>query len=229
MQTDVLVLGIARVRQRYSVVGMTTQPDPITGLRWIRLLKQGLPLTRDDLHYEDGQPIRMGDVIQLETIEPQPTPPFVENVIVDWSSGPPAFIRELTEQRRAAFFPRHIDPDPKAVLSRTPSRSVCLLKPDTIEAVFTFDAETERFEARVFPRFGRLKSDDGVPVFDPYWQAWGMQQMGDEEYLELTAEQIAATLGDIYLTIGLNARQRAQVLGVHSVPGYSVSIDEHTL
>ena len=47
MLTDVLVLGIARVRSSYSVAGMTTEPDPVTGLRWVRPLKQGLPLQKE--------------------------------------------------------------------------------------------------------------------------------------------------------------------------------------
>jgi hypothetical protein len=72
----------------------------------------------DDVRYEDGTFIRLGDVVQLELVQPQPTPPHVENVIADWSNGPPAFIRDLNETRRASFFSKHLDPAPGDVLVR---------------------------------------------------------------------------------------------------------------
>jgi hypothetical protein len=40
------------------------------------------------------------------------------------------------------------------------------------------------------PRIGRLHSEDGVPVFDPYWRAWGRQQLGTEEYIEFDHAQL---------------------------------------
>jgi hypothetical protein len=227
--TDILVLGIARVRNNYSVAGMTTEPDPVTGLRWVRPIKLGMPLTRDDLHYEDGAPIRLGDVVQVDIVEPQPQPPHVENVVVNWDAGPPLFIRDLTEPRRAAFFPKHIDPEPLAVLGRQPRRSLCLIKPDTLEAVFSFDEETERFEARLMPRIGKLYSEDGVPVFDPFWLKWGRAYLGDKEFDQIDDAALRTIIGDVYLTLALNARGRAQVIGVHSVPNYALEVDESTL
>lgn len=229
MLTDVLVLGIARVRSSYSIAGMTTEPDPVTGLRWVRPLKQGLPLTRDDLHYEDGAPIRLGDVVQLDLAAPQAQPPFVENVVGNWEAGPPLFIRDLTEARRAAFFPKHIDPEPLKVIGRNPERSLCLVKPDSLEAVFSYDEEADRFEARVMPRIGKLHSEDGVPVFDPYWLAWGRNFLGDKEFDQLDDDQLRALVGETYLTLGLNARGRAQVIGVHTLPAYTLAVDETTL
>ncbi len=227
--TDVLVLGIARVRNNYSLAGMTTEADPVTGLRWVRPIKLGMPLTRDDLHYEDGGPVRLGDVVQLDVVQLQPQPPHVENVVVNWEAGPPRFIRDLTEARRAAFFPRHIDPEPRAVLSKHPQRSLCLVKPDSVEAVFSYDEETERFEARLMPRLGGLHSEDGLPVFDPYWLAWGREFLGDKEFEQIDDQSLRAMLGEMYLTIALNARGRFQIIGVHTIPNYTLSVDETTL
>lgn len=229
MLTDVLVLGIRRVRTNYGLVGMTTEADPTTGRRWVRPVKNGLPLTRDDLHYEDGLPVRLGDVIQLNLLEAQPEPPFVENVAANWDDGPPIFIRDLTETRRAAFFPAHLDPEPQAVLRASPSRSVCLVRPDSLEAVFTYEAELEKFEARLFPEIGKLHTPDGLPVYDPYWQRWGRERLGDEEFLQFDAAELREQVGEVYLTIGLNARGGVQVLGVHTVPAYEVTVDDQTL
>ncbi|MDP9314972.1 MAG: hypothetical protein M3R24_29580 [Chloroflexota bacterium] len=228
MLTDVLVLGIGRVRNNYSVAGMTTEPDPITGRRWVRPIKLGLPLTRDDLHYQDGAPIRLGDVVQVDVVEPQPQPPHIENVVVNWDAGV-LFIRDLTEARRAAFFPKHVDPEPLAVLGRQPRRSLCLLKPDSVEAVFSYDAETERFEARLMPRIGGLYSEDGIPVFDPFWLQWGRDYLGDKEFDQIDSDDLRRMLGEMYLTLALNARSRVQIIGVHTVPNYALNVDETTL
>lgn len=233
MLTDVLVLGIARVKTNYSLVGMTTEPDPITGLRWVRPIKQGLPLTRDDLHYEDGQPIRLGDVVQFDLVQPQSTPPYIENVVGNWEAGPPLFIRDLTEARRAAFFPKHIDPDPLAVLGRQPQRSICLVKPSAVEAIFSYDEEIERFEARLILTIETaskpLRSEDGIPVFDPFWLAWCRGQLGDKEFDQIDHPTLQALVGEVYVTLSLNARGRVQVVGVHSVPNYTLIVDETTL
>lgn len=225
MRTDVLILGLARAKHGFALAGMTTDPDPVTGLRWVRPIKQGTALTVDDVRYEDGTFIRLGDVVQLELVQPQPTPPHVENVIADWSNGPPAFIRDLNETRRASFFSKHLDPAPGDVLVRR-QRSLCLVQPDTLEAVFSYDEELDRFEARLMPRIGRLHSEDGVPVFDPYWRAWGRQQLGTEEYIEFDHAQLQEMLGQIYLTLSLNARGKAQVIGVHTTPAYQIDLDE---
>jgi len=227
--TDVLVLGIRQAGSNYSLVGMTAEADPITGRRWVRPVKNGLPLTRDDLIYEDGLPVRLGDVIQLDLLEPKPEPPFVENVVANWDAGPPIFIRDLTEARRAAFFPAHIDPEPQAVLRGSPSRSLCLVRPDDIEAVFSYDSEIQQFETRLFPRIGKMNKEDGVQVYDPYWKRWCRDQLGDEEYMHYDNAELRELVGEIYLTIGLNARGGVQVLGVHTVPAYEVPVDEHTL
>ncbi len=229
MLTDVLVLGMARTRNGLSIAGMTTEPDPITGLRWVRPIKANGLLTVDDVRYDDGSLIRLGDVVQLDLLQPEPTPPYVENVVADWGKGPPAFIRELTEARRAAFFPKHIDPAPIEVLGRQPQRSLCLVQPSSVEALFSYDEETERFEARLMPRIGRLYSEEGVPVFDPYWRTWGQQQLGEEEYLEIDHDTLHSKVGEIYLVLSLGARGKPQIIGVHTIPAYQLDPDEAVL
>lgn len=225
MLTDVLILGLTRTRSGISVAGMTTEPDPLTGLRWVRPIKADAPLTLDDLRYDDGALIRLGDVVQLDLQQPQPQPPHVENVLATFGEQPLAFIRELTDSRRVAFFPKHLDPAPGDVLIHR-RRSLCLVQPDALEAVFNYDAETERFEARLMPRVGKLHSEDGVPVADLFWRAWGQQQLAEEEYMELDDAALREMFGDIYLTLGLGPRGGPLVLGVHTVPNYQLTIDD---
>lgn len=228
MLTDVLILGLTRTRAGTGVAGMTTEADPVTGLRWVRPIKAGGPLTLDDLRYDDGALIRLGDVVQIDLQQPQPQPPHVENVLASFGEQPLAFIRELTDTRRAAFFPRHLDPAPADVLIHR-RRSLCLVQPDTLEAIFSYDAETERFEARLMPRIGKLHSEDGVPVADLFWRAWGQQQLGEEEYLEMDDAALRAAFGEMYLTLGLGPRGGPLVLGVHTVPNYPLTIDDTKL
>jgi len=225
--TDVLILGLARTKRGLIVAGMTTEADPVTGLRWVRPIKADAPLTLDDVRYEDGTLARLGDVARFDLLEPQPSPPHVENVIARFDAPLP-FIRDLTEARRAAFFPRHLDPDPAAVLRRR-ERSLCLVKPDQIEAIFSYDAELERFEARLFPRIGKLYSEDGVPAGDLFWLAWGRRQLGEQEYLHLDHESLQAMVGEIYLVLGLGPRGGPLALGVHTIPSYELHPDDAQL
>ncbi|WP_217562715.1 hypothetical protein, partial [Streptomyces sp. GbtcB6] len=90
---------------------------------------------------------------------------------------------------------------PADVLARR-QRSLCLIKPDSVEAVFTRDEETDRFEARLIFNVGRLRNEDGLPVGDVFWRAWGSDQLGDEEYVEFDEAALQAEFGDLYLAIG---------------------------
>jgi hypothetical protein len=226
--TDVLVLGIGRTRRGWSLAGMTTERDSVTVLRWVRPIKRDVPLTIDDLRYGDGSLIRLGDVVRLDLQEPQSQPPHIENVITNWDAHPPTRVRSLNAERYQNFFPKHLDPAPADVLVRR-QRSLCLVRPDTLEAVFARDPETERFEARLIITIGRLHNEDGLPVADPFWRALGEQQLGDEEYLEWDQHTLQTMYGKIYLVCGLGPRGGPMVLGVHSVPPYQLDLDDTTL
>jgi hypothetical protein len=106
---------------------------------------------------------------------------------------------------------------------------VCLVQPTQIEAIFTFDEETEAFEARIFPTIAvgdkTLSTEDGLPVGDIYWKRWGQSQINGEEYVEFDDATLREMLGDVYLTLALNARKRVQVIGVHTIADYTAGLD----
>jgi len=211
--TDVLVLGLSRTRNGLLLAGMTTEPDPVTVLRWVRPTPS-TPLTLDDLRYADGSLAQLGDVVRLD-LEPAPAqPPYVEQVQINWGDEPITRVRTLNDARRRTFFPKHLDPAPADVLARR-QRSLCLLKPDQVEAVFTRDPETERFEARLIFSVERLRNEDGLPVGDLFWRAWGSEQLGDDEYIEFDQAALDEHFGELYLTIGLGPRGGPLVIGVH--------------
>lgn len=224
MLTDVLMLGLARTNSGLVLAGMMTEPDPITVLRWVRPALD-MPLSLDQLHYADGSLMQLGDVVRLD-IEPLAgQPPYVEQAHIEWSGEPLQRVRTLNDARRRSFFPKHTDPASGDVLARR-QRSLCLIKPNTVEAIFTRDPETERFEARVIFTVDRLRNDDGLPVGDLFWRALGNERLGDEEYLELDQTELEAEFGEIYLAIGLGPRGGPLVIGVHTTINYQTMLDQ---
>ncbi|HSH80821.1 MAG TPA: hypothetical protein VLA19_20010 [Herpetosiphonaceae bacterium] len=226
--TDVLILGVARQSGGLMIAGMTTERDPVTRLRWMRLAPSDVPLEPDELRYADGSLVRLGDVVRLELGAGRPQPPHVESVDLDLSSGQIERVRRLQGERRVAFFAEHLDPDPADVL-RNKARSLCLVRPDHLYAIASFDEETGKFEARLALHIGRLRSnEEGILVGDIYWRALMRAWLGENEYLEFDDEQLRAELGEIYVVIALG-RKAPVVIGVHTVPEYDVTLDESAL
>lgn len=228
--TDLLLLAINRVSgDAVSIAGMTTEPDPVTGLRWARPVS-AKPMSLEDLRYSDGSLPRLGDVVRMELGTADVQPPLIEDVDLIAGTRPLQRVRSLTAAKRGSFFATHQDPQPRDVISRTPQRSLCLVKPDELQATFAIDEDTERYEARLVLSIGKLHStDQGILVNDLYWRAWGRQQLGDEPFVEFTMPELQELLGDIYVVITLNSKGRPVVGGVHTIPDYVVELDETKL
>jgi len=226
--TDVLVLAVARQPGGLMIAGMTTERDPVTGLRWVRSTMSA-PLALDDLRYADGTFVRPGDVVRLATESTESPAPHVESVALDLEAQPVERVRQLSDERRAGFFPAHLDTDPAAVL-RERTRSLCLIRPDYAHAIISFDEETGRFETRLALMSGKLRSnDEGIAVADIYWRALARTWLGDEPYVEIDDADLQARLGDMYVVIGLNRKSNPLILGVHTVPPYETTLDEDAL
>ncbi len=226
--TDVLVLAVARQPGGLMIAGMTTERDPVTGLRWMRS-SLNAPLGVDDLRYDDGTLVRPGDVVRLETVAAEAAAPHVETVVLNLEGQPLVRVRQLSDERRAGFFPAHLDTDPAAVL-RERTRSLCLVRPDYAHAIISFDEDTGRFETRIALVVGKLRSnEEGIAVGDIYWRALARTWLGDEPYIEIDDADLQSRLGDMYLVIGLNRKSNPLILGVHTVPPYAATIDEDAL
>lgn len=226
--TDVLVLAVARQVGGLMIAGMTTERDPETGLRWMRNALSN-PLALDDLRYADGTLVRPGDVVRMDARPMPSTLPHVESVTLDFEAQPVERVRQLSDERRAGFFPAHLDADPAAVL-RERTRSLCLVRPDYAHAVISFDEETGRFETRVALMVGKLRSnEEGIAVADIYWRALARTWLGDEPYVEIDDADLQARLGDLYVVIGLNRKSNPLIVSVHTVPSYEATIDEDAL
>jgi hypothetical protein len=235
---DVLILAVARQPGGLTVAGMTTERDPKTGLRWVRLTADE-PFQLEALRYADGALIRPGDVVRLELGEAAPMPPQVENVVAHLDGTPLQLARRLPDERRATFFAEHLDPAPREVLGGR-QRSLCLVRPDDLTAIVERDPELDLFDAKfsVAIASGQI-NDDGTPKYlrsredivatDIYWRALMRGWLGDEEFMEWSAAELRERLGEVYLVIGLSPKGGIRVLGVHTVPEYAVAIDEENL
>ncbi len=228
--SDLLLLAMSRLPGGgVSIAGMTTEPDPVTGLRWVRPITHKA-LTLEDLRYADGALPQLGDVLALELGDAVPEPPYIENVTVLQGFTPTRRIRSLSAAKRLPFFSTHLDPAPEEILRSTRSRSLCLVKPDDVVATFSLDEETGVYEARLVVHIGRLhSSDQGVLVTDLYWRAWGRHMLGDEPFAEFDAAALREQWGELFVVIGLNRKGAPVVVGVHPAQGYTIELDADTL
>ena len=232
-QPNILILAVTRMRGGVCVAGMTTDPDPIAGLRWVRPVKQHSALLAGDIRYADGTLMRLGDVVAWPMGEARPSPPHVEDVLVDPVRDPPRLLRRLDSKRLARFCAEHLDRAPDDVLLHE-TRSLCLAGPGAVEAWWSYDSYNGYYEARMAFRAGGFDSGErGVAVTDLAWRALGRAWLAGAERLRLGDAALRERIGDIYLTVGrgrtFEGRHWPLVVGVHAADLLEVKIDEAML
>jgi hypothetical protein len=224
------------MRSGICVAGFTTEPDPVTGLRWVRPVRDFDTVQPGDMSDENERLFQCGDVLELRLLEPRPDPPHVEDWRTDFVYHRPKLLRRLEGQRRADFFSRYLDPVPQDVVVHC-SRSLCLVQPNNVCARFSLDAYTSKYQARMsfalIEPTGELWRTEarGIPVTDLKWRALGRSWLGDAGG-QLTLEN--GDLGErlraeaLYLTIGLSRAWKGKcwpmVVGVHAVPDYEAPV-----
>lgn len=226
---EVLILAMTYMRSGICTAGFTTEPDPVSRLRWVRPAKEYGNVLLGDM-------MQCGDVVELEIKKPCPEPPHTEDVITDFIYHRPRLLRRLDGERRARFFATHLDRAPADVLAHQ-TRSLCLIRPDQVWARFSLDSLSGKYEARVGFHLGNLRharanSQRGIPVTDLKWRALGRAWLRHSPgELALTGSELSERLQatDVYLALGLSrgyqGRYWLMVIGVHIVPDYEVEID----
>ena len=235
---QVLILAMTKMLSGICTAGFTTEPDPVTGLRWVRPVRDFDTIQPGDMTYADGQMAQCGDVIELHLIQPRPDPPHVEDWLTDFIHHRPRLLRRLEGEQRANFFPKYLDHAPEDVLVHH-TRSLCLVQPEQIWASFSLDNYSGKYEARM----GFLLPDGdnqhraagrrGIAVTDLKWQALGRAWMGERGgYLQLEHDELYERLNAeaIYLAVGLGRKWQDEywplVLGVHVVPNLRIANGE---
>jgi len=237
---EVLILAVTKMLSGVCTAGMTTKRIPVTGLKWVRPVKDFGTLLLGDLTDQRGTVIRPFDVVELNLVKPRPDPPHVEDWVTEFVRHRPRIVRRLEGERRADFLGKYLDGNPYEVLAGH-SRSLCLVKPDQVKASFSLDAYSGKYEARLAFTLGAeaylgSMRKGGLAVTDIKWRALGREWLGEGGgRLDCDEGELQNRLGveEFYLTLGLSRSYEGEywllVLGVHTVPDYEVEIDYDNL
>jgi hypothetical protein len=225
----VLILAVARTSDGLCVAGMTTDPHPLSGLRWVRPIPERGALRREDLTADGGKAIRPFDVVEFNLLRPRPLPPHIEDWIADFERDRPRIVRRLQAERRSRFLRQYCDRAPRQILEGQ-QRSLCLIKASCVAGSFRQHPGSASLDARLsFTVEGRAYrgsyTKGGVAVTDLQWlalaESWLPEGGG---WVEFDEGMLEARLGikEIFLVIGLNRSRRRRfepiILGVHTVP-----------
>lgn len=233
---DVLILAMTKMLSGICTAGFTTEPDPISGLKWVRPVKEHGTLLLGDMTDVEGRVVQCFDVVSLNLKRPRPDPPHTEDWITDFVYHRPQLLRRLEGERRARFLAQYLDRAPEDVLIHQ-TRSLCLVRPDRLWGHFALDPYSGKYEARLGFAVGdvehpRAGSPRGVPVTDMKWRALGRAWLGEAGgRLDFDEDALKARLNadEIYLALGLSRTYEGKVwllvVGVHVVPDYEAQID----
>ena len=228
---EVLILAMTRMLSGICTAGFTTERDEVTGLRWVRPVRDFDTVQPGDMTDADGRLVECCDVVELELIEPRPEPPHVEDWLTDFVRHRPRVLRRLEGDKRAAFFPQYLDKDPGEVLVEH-KRSLCLVRPECVWASFSLDGYSGKYEARMgFLLDGdadhpRASGRRGAAVTDLKWRELGRRWLGGGGTIRLEHDELLERIGaeDVYLAVGLSRPWQGEhwplVVGVHVVPDY---------
>lgn len=237
---EMLVLAVTKMHAGVCIAGMTTDPAPITGLRWVRPIREHGHVLLGDITTADDTVLRPFDVVEFNLLRPCPLPPHTEDWITDFVRHRPRIVRCLEGQRRANFLQKYLDTVPCQILN-SQRRSLCLITPDWITGCFRLDGYSGKFDARL--AFGLDKNTyrgsyakGGLSVTDLKWRALGrdwLPQGGG--WTEFDAGDLEARFGinQIYLVVGLTRSFKGGfwpiVVGVHTLPDYQATVDYDNL
>jgi hypothetical protein len=224
----VLILTVASTSDGLCIAGMTAEPHPVTGLRWVRLVRTRGAVRMEDLTTADNQTIRPFDVVEFNLIRPRPVPPQTEDWIADLDQDRPRILRRLEGERRSRFLRARLDSAPREVLDRQ-RRSLCLIKPALITGSFRRDPGSAYLDARLAFRLdGRAYrgtfAKGGLAVSDLEWLALGASWLPEGGgWIEFDTGDLEARrgIGEICLVVGLvrshQRRFEPAILGVHTL------------
>ena len=182
---EILILAMTKMLSGICTAGFTREPDPVSGLRWVRPVRDFGALLPGDMTDAKGRLVQCGDVVELHMINPRPDPPHVEDWLADFVRHRPRLLRHLEGEKRASFFAKYLDHAPEDVLIHH-TRSLCLVRPEQVWVRFSLDTYSGKYEARMgFVLVGDVNhpqtmSKRGVSVTDLKWRALGRAWLGDK-------------------------------------------------
>lgn len=237
---ELLILAVTKMLGGVCIAGMTSEPDPVTRLRWVRPIRDYGHVLLGDITTPDNVVVCPFDVVEFNLLQPKPTPPHTEDWITDFVRHRPRITRRLEGERRTGFLQTYLDTAPRQILA-SQQRSLCLVRPDWIKGCFRLDPYSGSFDARMaFGLKGRTYRGSyargGLSVTDLKWRALGRAWLPEEGgWTEFEAGDLEARFGiqEIYLAVGLTRSYQGSfwpiVVGVHTVPDYPATVDYDNL
>jgi hypothetical protein len=236
LNKEILILAVTRMIGGFCVAGMTQDPDPVTGLAWVRPVREFGHVLLGDITMPDGVRLQPFDVVEFTLLQRRPEPPHVEDWVADFSRQRPHILRRLEGERRDSFLRKYGDRSPEEVLQRQ-ERSLCLIKPDWIKGEFRLDSSYGTLKARLSFGIGPWRylgsiPKGGVAVTDLKWRAFGRTWLPAEGgWADFDEGDLEARYGiqEIYLVAGLTRSHERTfwpiIVGVHTIPDYQVQVD----
>jgi hypothetical protein len=232
---EVLILAMTKMLSGICVAGFTRERDSVTGLRWVRPVRDFDTIQPGDMTDAAGRPVQCGDVIELNLLKPRPDPPHVEDWLTDFVRHRPRLLRRLEGEKRTSFFAKHLDLAPEDVLVHH-TRSLCLVQPEQVWASFSLDGYSGKYEARMGfllsngANHPQATSRRGASVTDLRWNELGQTWLGGKGgRLNLDHGTLLERLNaeTICLAVGLGRKWQDKywplVIGVHVVPDYELN------
>jgi hypothetical protein len=233
---ELLILAVTKMLGGVCIAGMSKQPDSITGLCWVRPIREHGHVLLGDITTRKGKVLRPFDVVEFHLHCPQPVPPHTEDWIADFVHKRPRVVRRLEGDRKARFLSQHVDTAPQQVLD-SKHRSLCLIKPDWVKGCFHLDPASGDLDARLAfgldrRTYGGSHTKGGLSVTDLGWRAFGRSWLGGKGSRTDFDEDDLRTrlgLGEIYLVVGLTRSYQGSfwpiVVGVHTPVDYPAAVD----
>ena len=234
---EVLIMAMTHMQTGICTAGFIVDKDAPGGVRWVRPVKNFGSLLPGDMTDAAGRLVQMDDVVQLHLAKPTPELSHVEDWETDFIKHRPLVTRRLEGDKRADFLRNHVDDQPLNVLQHH-TRSLCLIRPDSLWASFSCD-DAKQYKARIgFALNGVAypthNPDKGVSVTDLRWRALGRRWLAeDKQVQQLTLAQPALmerlSASELFLSIGLSRPFKGKVwllvIGVHVTPDYHATVD----
>ncbi len=237
---EVLMLAVTKMQGGVCLAGMTTERASVTGLRWVRPIREHGHVLLGDITTLNNQVLCPFDVVEFSLLRPQSVSPHIEDWVTDFVHHRPRVVRRLEDQRRADFLRRHLDTAPYQVLD-SQQRSLCLVKPDWVRGTFRLDGYSGKFDARLAFGLGQQEylgsyAKGGISVTDLKWRALGRAWLPEDGgWTDFDAGDLEARFGirEVYLAVGLTRSFRGgfwtMVVGVHTIPDYQATVDYDNL
>jgi len=220
----VVVLAVTKM-----LSGMCTGGITLSSKNWVRPVKEFGTVLLGDLTYADKTVMQPFDIVDFTLVKPRPRPPHKEDWVCDFVRARPIKVGNLNE--RQEFLTKNAEPNAAGEILRA-ERSLALIEPSNIEAVFKLDSYSGKYDARLsMPEAGERP----LPVTDIKWRAFGRELLGGSEQLVLTYNDLKNRFSfeRIFVSLGLGrmyeGRHWPLVIGVHTLPDYPAKIDYRQL